>query len=264
MSPSVPGLVARLFHVNINCSDLDRSVVFYRDTVGLTPVVRTTPAHPQPGNAFGLEAAQWDAWIMAGSDGLEGVVVDLLEWKTPRPGRGTGEPGFQRLRLGVGPGGAPTKGPIVDPDGTRLEIVADDGPRVAGVVIGCSELERSRAFYRDVVGLSPVGTSTFCDRRGPDVFAVELVGSPTPIQARAANDLGIYRLALLTDDIDRDYDILLAGHVRPSSPPATLDMGPELPNLRALLFPDPDGAMLELIEQPVDTPPASAGQAGRR
>jgi catechol 2,3-dioxygenase-like lactoylglutathione lyase family enzyme len=264
VSPSVPGLRARLFHANINCSDLDRSLAFYRDTVGLTPLVRTTPAHPQPGDAFGLEVAQWDAWILAGAHGLDGVVVDLLEWKTPRPGRGTGEPGFRRLRLGVAPGGALTPGSTVDPDGTPLEIVADASPRVAGVEIGCSALERSRAFYRDVVGLAPVVGSVFADRRGPEAFTVELIESPGPIQPRAANDLGIYRLALLTDDIDTAYRALLAAGVRTCSPPATLDMGPGLPRLRALLFPDLDGTMLELIESPPPAPPATAGDDERR
>ena len=36
------------------------------------------------------------------------------------------------------------------------------------------------------------------------------------------------------------------------SPPATLDMGPGLPPLRAVFFADPDGTTLELIEPPAD------------
>ncbi len=32
-------------HVNVNCSELDRSLAFYRDLVGLTPVSHT---HPPP------------------------------------------------------------------------------------------------------------------------------------------------------------------------------------------------------------------------
>ncbi len=75
----------RFFHVNINCSDLERSLRFYGDLVGLKTAVRTRPEQPQPGGAFGLEQVQWDAWIMAGDDAPDGVVLDLLEWKVPLP-----------------------------------------------------------------------------------------------------------------------------------------------------------------------------------
>jgi catechol 2,3-dioxygenase-like lactoylglutathione lyase family enzyme len=72
----------------------------------------------------------------------------------------------------------------------------------------------------------------------------------TPVRPRQATDLGPYRVALLTDDLDRDYQGLLAAGVTPYSPPATLDMGPGLPTLRAVFFPDPDGTTFELIERP--------------
>ena len=137
-----------------------------------------------------------------------------------------------------------------DPDGVPFEIVDHDGPRVAGVVVGCSNLDRSQGFYGDVLGLSRVGASTFCDSRGPESFAIELASSPRPARPRIATDIGIYRLAMLTDDLDRAARELTAAAVHPYSPPATLDMGPGLPILRALFFPDPDGTTLELIEQP--------------
>jgi len=45
---------ARLFHVNVNCSDLERSQRFYTDGLGLVAGVRTAPEVTQPGAAFGL------------------------------------------------------------------------------------------------------------------------------------------------------------------------------------------------------------------
>jgi hypothetical protein len=54
----------------------------------------------------------------------------------------------------------------------------------------------------------------------------------------------------MTDDLARDDDTLRAAGVRCYSAPATLDMGPALPELRALFFADPDGATFELIETP--------------
>ena len=237
--------MARVIHVNVNCSDLDRSAAFYRDELGLEASLRTTPAEPQPGAAFGLERVQWDAWMMAGADGFGGPVVDLLEWKVPVPvgsadsSNGTG---FQRLRVAA-PGG----GPEADPDGTAIEIVPGERARVAGVVIGCSDFMRSVAFYRDVVGLQIDGPGELCDVRGADVFQVELVPAP-PTSPRVANELGMYRMALYTEDIDREDAALRAAGVEPYSPPAALEMGPGVPPLRALFFPDPDGTTLEYIE----------------
>ncbi|MYH71712.1 MAG: hypothetical protein F4153_03920 [Acidimicrobiia bacterium] len=78
----------RFFHVNVNCSDLERSLAFYRDLVGLKPTVRTRPERPQPGGAFGLDEVQWDAWILSGDDAPDGVVLDLLECRCRgQPGR---------------------------------------------------------------------------------------------------------------------------------------------------------------------------------
>jgi catechol 2,3-dioxygenase-like lactoylglutathione lyase family enzyme len=238
--------VARVVHVNVNCSDLERSMAFYGDEIGLSATTRTTPSAPQPGAAFGLDLVQWDAWMMAGTLGFDGVVIDLLEWKVPPP---TGDAdtstatGFRRLRLVT-----PNAGPDHDPDGTPLEIVSGATPRVAGVEIGCSDMTASIAFYRDVVGLQIVGPGSLADARGPDVFVVDVVPAPVSTRPRVANELGMYRMALLTDDIDREDSVLRRAGVEPYSPPAALEMGPGIPPLRALFFPDPDGTTLEYIE----------------
>ncbi len=81
--PAMPIVARRTSHLNINCSDLERSLTFYRDLVGLEPYVRTTPTEPQPGAAFGLDQVQWDAWILRGDTGDRAVVLDLLEWIVP-------------------------------------------------------------------------------------------------------------------------------------------------------------------------------------
>ena len=98
---------ARIFHVNVNCTDLERSRRFYTDVCGLDAAVRTTPEKTESGAAFGLDRARWDAWICVGARGFEdgAGAVDLLEWKEPRP---SGAPpasfvttGFQRLGIAV-------------------------------------------------------------------------------------------------------------------------------------------------------------------
>ena len=167
---------ARLFHVNVNCRRLARSRPFY-EAFGLTASVQTAPEKPQPGLAFGLRQAWWDAWIMTGARGFEGAVVDLLEWKEPAP---TGdapasfaETGWQRLGLAMPDldaviarvpelGGAVRSEPhthtlddgrtvklaiVEDPDGTAIECIEGSAARVSFVAVSCRNLERSAACY---------------------------------------------------------------------------------------------------------------------
>jgi len=220
-------------HVNVNCTDLARSVAFYRDEVGLQAHVRTAPEAPQDGAAFGLAEARWDAWMMGGPEGFGATVVDLLEWKQPPPApRPPGSAlGFRRLRVSA-PGAAARS--LVDPDGTLLDVEPGRGGPT-GVVVACSNVARSKAFYTEVVPL------------GGFVVLLQAHGAaPAP---PAANTVGIWRLALGTDDIDADVAALGGAGVECLSPPAEMSMGPGLPDLRFVLFPGPDGEMLELIER---------------
>jgi catechol 2,3-dioxygenase-like lactoylglutathione lyase family enzyme len=170
---------ARIFHVNVNCSDLERSRAFYARALGLDPVVRTTPDAVQPGAAFGLSRAWWDAWILVGGRGFDGGAIDLLEWREPRPAgappRSLVECGYQRVGIAVADldavleevtvtGGTVWSVPASheltgggrvrlvmanDPDGTAIELIEGEaGPRLAFVAVCCADLEYSHAFYR--------------------------------------------------------------------------------------------------------------------
>ncbi len=297
--------VSRVFHLNVNCSNLEQSLVFYRDLLGLTAVVRTTPVEPQHGAAFGLDTVQWDAWILADSRGLDGVALDLLEWQVPRstesPYPSANIPGFARIGMTtsdidatyqrlVAAGvdcfstpheveveGVPSMKAFVcaDPDGTLIELISGSADRLSVGIVNCTDLDRSIEFYDKVLGFKPLARfgsgprdgsglrlgpevdwemAYLDDPRGSSDFAIDLVHWNAPksegASYGAANNLGIYRMALLTADIDRAYDELCSFEVQCVTPPLTLEMGPGIPQLRALLFPDPDGAMLELIEAP--------------
>ncbi len=174
-------------HVNVNCSDLARSLDFYRDVVGLTPQSHTHPV-PQDGSGFGLEGqVQWDAHLLHDSRGAEGPALDLLEWGTPAP---IGIPpehanalGFFRLCLshsdldrlhaqlverGVRTLSAPVSTAITpglsvrflcafDPDGTCIEFIERPGDtRLLHVNVNCRDLERSSDWYQQVLGLAPL------------------------------------------------------------------------------------------------------------
>ncbi|HYC23151.1 MAG TPA: VOC family protein [Candidatus Bathyarchaeia archaeon] len=184
--------LTRTSHLNVNCTDLERSLHFYRDLLGLRPLVHTT-TDPQPGRALGLDGdVQWDAWLLGDDRGFDGVAIDLLEWKTPlpggRPAKHQNAPGFSRFALlvsdldrlhraltdaGVECASPPAESRFgktasessrivlcKDPDGTTIELVASGSDRVGHVHVNCRNLVRSRAFYEEVLGLTAVYHST--------------------------------------------------------------------------------------------------------
>jgi lactoylglutathione lyase len=291
---------ARIFHVNVNCTDLVRSRRFYVDGLGFTEGVRTAPAAAGPGDAFGLARAWWDAWILVGTKGFDGGAVDLLEWREPRP-EGAAPPtvhqrGFQRLGVrvpdldaaiaGVTATGGEIWGaphahtapdgreiPLVfvnDPDGVALEVMAIGGPALAFVAVTVADLERSLGFYTSL-GFerrasfnsdNPDGANLRIDGRvafeeafltapgGGDITLILVAfDEPKVIDAgeRAANDVGIARLAMVVPNLDA---AIAALPVETVSPPVTMPMGEGLPDLRFVCFRGPDGELLELIEQP--------------
>lgn len=267
----------RVYHANVNCSDLERSLAWYRDRLGLSVWAHTAPEAEQDGAAFGLSRARWDAFILgSGGSAHTPPVVDLLEWRTPgpigRPHASAADRGFaeliferrdiedQRQAL-TGASASPTGPTSLDPDGTGLRFEAGPNDRFSGLVVRCADPERSASFYATTLGLHEAppraGAPTdgaadadalcFEDDAG---FSVRLLRAPAGGAApyESANHLGIFRVAMLTDDIDADHEELVSGGIRCWSAPATLEMGPGIPGLRALLFADPDGAAWELIE----------------
>ena len=186
--------ILRHFHCNVNCSNLDRSLAFYRDFVGLSPVQHTHPI-PQDGAGFGMPGnVQWDAWMMADARWPEGSVVDLLEWKLPQPEGTPYAPanhlGMFRICLlapdldalyaraqeqGVACLSPPADVPIQtdqaasvralftrDPDGTLVEFIEQpglEGVQLIHVNINCSDLAASRAWYERVLGAETRGGS---------------------------------------------------------------------------------------------------------
>lgn len=179
---------------------------------------------------------------------------------------------------------------FADPDGIVLEWVTSGpriggwGPdRTYHQCVNCRSLRRSFDFYTRVVGLDPIlrtmPVAPTPAREGPafdadydgDVFSdavflghradtrspIDLIQwiSPPPRGAVYASpvNLGIARLAFEVDDIDVAYRALVeAPGMDPrdvAGPPETWDLG-ELGQRKVVLFRDPDGCALELIERP--------------
>ena len=290
----------RIYHVNSNCSDLDRSVLFY-EALGLNRVLRTVPSRAQSGSAFGLDEVAWDAWMMHSDDGMDGLSLDLLEWTTPAPEGAapatTGEPGFNRLVFTVpdldaavagarATGGSLIGGPIPvemngatnrvamlgDPDGVAVQLVEGDRVSIAQVVVNCADIDESLDYYRDVMGLRPVGPVEVVSQpallHGLDqdgsikaavladagsVFTVVLVEWMDPLvpsapRIRSANELGLFRMAWSTDDCAGDEAVVRVAGSVPFAPAGELSVGDDLPLLLVLFWPGPNGECLEVIE----------------
>ncbi len=249
------------YHVNVNCSDLTRSLQFYTDVLGFSPVVHTAP-DVQSGAAFGFAQAQWDAWILGGGDGSnDGVVLDLLEWKEPAPGRSPigpdGESGFTHLLVSV-PDPTATAAQceavaeepwmtssdhwVRDPDGTVITLVP--GPHTGLVGIGIRSFD-PRATLELLAShlVSPSG------------FRFEVEPGSNGGSTRAANDLGIFRMAWLTDDLETDHARLLGAGLAELSGPVPLAMGIDDGagndvSLEASFLTDANGCCFELIAPP--------------
>ena len=170
---------------------------------------------------------------------------------------------------------------VTDPDGICVELRRAPGAsRLRSLQINCSDLEHSSAWYRDHLGLEVRGQRQVEDADGrphglegrvafsietlglpgnADALEIELVEwrQPTPCGAplESANEVGLFRLAFLVEDAQRD-DRWLRDRGLETSGAVWLDMGPEIPveGLWANFFPDPDGSCLELIGRPVVDP----------
>jgi catechol 2,3-dioxygenase-like lactoylglutathione lyase family enzyme len=290
----------RIYHVNSNCTDLGRAVELY-EALGLRRVTHTVPSRPQPGDAFGLPEVCWDAWMLHSDDEMEGLSLDLLEWTTPPP-TGTapssvGQPGLNRLCIStpdldgvlaaaVAAGATVVGGPvhghgdsgprtvmIHDLDGVPVQLFEGETTSIAQVIVNCVDVDASLAYYRDVMGLVPVGdvreiaqpaglhglstdglvrTARLADSGSR--FSVTLVQwldpavDPASVRVRAANEVGLFRMAWATDDCTRDEGVVRAAGSVPYAPTASLSVGDDLPLLEVLFWPGPDGECLELIQ----------------
>ena len=260
---------ARLFHVNVNCSDLERSRRFYTEGLGLELGVHTAPEETQPGAAFGLERARWDASILLGPRGYDGGAIDLLEWHEPAPAGAAPtrlyETGFQRLGVRVPDldaaiarvgalrgcvwsepfghalvdGGEIRLVLAADPDGTAIELIEGGPSTVSFVAITCADLERSRSFYRSL-GFREIAQYP---SDNPD-------GSHLRIDGPVAMD----EVVLAAPDKHDEVLVMLVGFRTPRCEPAAPRAANTIGMWRAaFLVADLDAAVAELARLRVDT-----------
>lgn len=147
--------IRRFSHVGICVSDLERSLAFYRDVLGFREVRRMDVAGEAPETLLGLHDVDLRVVFLE----RDGTRIELLHYLAPGH-RGSGEPrpmnalGLTHLSLRVDDLGATIAALehagvralhatrtwdgelatgaifVVDPDGTRIELVQSSGARL--------------------------------------------------------------------------------------------------------------------------------------
>ncbi len=146
-----------------------------------------------------------------------------------------------------------------------------DGPRLDHVSVTCADLERSIAFYRDVLGLPLLGRGEAAERelstltglegvrlrwaeldlgRGQVLELVEYLHPRGRVLEPRVHDPGAGHLALAVEDIEAAHARLVAAGARVRSEPVRLTEEGDWNGVRVLYASDPDGATVELLERP--------------
>jgi catechol 2,3-dioxygenase-like lactoylglutathione lyase family enzyme len=248
-------------HVNVNATNLDASGDFYRRNFGLRILWRTEPQEPQDGALFGVSGpVMWRGELLCDHRGRRGPLLDLLQWKQPataaRP-RPASSAGFSRLVFSRPD--APADGTLLhDPDGTPIVVVRGSGPEpeLAGVEILCSSLTESVGYYENVLGLPVYRDGPRAIVRLPgarDTFRITLrAADGAQAEPHRAYDVGIHRVAMVVTG-------LREGALPPGSTGVhDVELGGGLGRVRASLFSDPDGAVLEYVADGLGSTPAAA------
>lgn len=145
---------------------------------------------------------------------------------------------------------------------------------VDSIGIPVSDMERSRAFYRDVLGFREMADREVFGEPYEKLFGVfgvrlhvvrlrlgdefiELMqfqvprGRPLPVDSRS-NDRWFQHVAIIVSDMDRAYATLREHHVAYAStaPQRLPDWNPDAGGIQAFYFRDPDGNNLEILAFP--------------
>ncbi len=158
--------VAGVFHTGITVSDLERSIAFYRDCLGLELVTQWDSSQPYLRTVVGFPDAELRIALLrvpGGEAGTSGHHIELLEYRQPRATRGDPRT--------CNPGNAHVAFVVTDLDATYRELLGR-GVRFksAPVAITHGRNTGAKAVYL----------------LDPDDVTLELVQPPPPARPSAA------------------------------------------------------------------------------
>ena len=132
--------------------------------------------------------------------------------------------------------------------------------RIYHVGLTVSDLDRSIAFYRDILGLEVQGEIFMAgeetdrlfrmkDTKAPPIELIQFVDNKVKKVKGNLFTTSISEVCFYTDDIERVYNSLIENHVECLSEPQYFDFrANELGESKAFYFRDPDGIVLEMMQ----------------
>ncbi len=240
--------VYTISHININVADLDASVRFYIDDLGLNLVRRVNA------EASTSDEPTSDTAII--NTGERGVSLENIQYNTASlPTSVPPVPpllGVVGLRLELAKpelDGAQ----LLDPDGVVVHVTAADRNRIAGVDLNVADLESTKRHWEHSLGLvfhDAVDGSDYDAfvevRSSQDQFRITLRSIELTPEITSGYQLGARRLAFTVDDVEGSYARAMADGARSETAPAQFELGPV--KMIAGLWFDPNGVVLQGLQ----------------
>ena len=235
--------VYTISHVNINVSDLDSSVKFYVDELGLNLVRRVSSDD---------SGASSETAII--NTGERGVSLENIQY-APGPHLGVRTApklGVLAVRLEL-TDLALDGTTLVDPDGVLVHVTASQRNRIAGVDLAVADLEQTMQHWKQSLDLqfiaAPAGSDfdAFVDvRSAQDQFRITIAESELVPEATNGYQLGARRLAFTVEDVQASYSAAMSSGARSESEPTQFELGPV--KMVAGLWFDPNGIVLQGLQ----------------
>lgn len=239
--------VYTISHININVADLDASVKFYIDDLGLNLVRRVNADSEVAENASSDTAI-----INTGERGVSLENIRYTAGTSADVSSAAPKLGVIGVRLELAKpelDGAE----LVDPDGVLVHIKASESNRIAGVDLLVADLVDTRRHWGQALGLDLQDASSheqydaFVDvRSAQDQFRITFTACSLAPEATTGLQLGARRLAFTVDDVEGSYARAMADGARSESAPAQFELGPV--KMVAGLWFDPNGVVLQGLQ----------------
>jgi catechol 2,3-dioxygenase-like lactoylglutathione lyase family enzyme len=226
-------------------SDLDQSLAFYHDTLGLE---LRGPAgehkftdNPAVANLYGVPGKQFRAVVLKvpGTD----MGIELVQWEARKPEhKPIADPGAVTLILRK-PDASGGKAMLRDPDGFAVQVERSANPG-ADLSVSVSDVKKTVALYSSVLGFKPDGDWLMVPGASTRIRFVKAKGAeglkiPFPEPGRGMLRLMVRNIGAVTESLKAGgFSVITTG-----GEPVTLGQGP-----RAVIVRDSNNFYLQPME----------------
>jgi catechol 2,3-dioxygenase-like lactoylglutathione lyase family enzyme len=242
-SPAVVG-VGPFLHI---ISDLDQSVAFYHDTLGLEfsgpPGEHPFTDNPAVANLYGVPGKQFRAAVLKIPGSAMGI--ELVQWGEARKPthKSIANPGVVALILRSASASAAPKGLLHDPDGFPVEVERSENPG-ADLSVSVSDVRVITSLYIKTLGFKTDGDWLAVPATSVRIRLTKAAGGEglkVSFQepGRGMLRLPVHNIAALTESLKTaGFSVITTG-----GEPVTLPQGP-----RVIILRDPNNFYVQLME----------------